>query len=136
MDEPGTCRPLVTVGGHGLARVDVGAWAALALGVDGGPGSAYLCRPLAQRPAAFELAPGKTTTVRLRLALTVPDQDLSLVRVGVRATDAASDRPLPRAGEDVVRSAVASLVEPLRSLGGEASAAAVQVEVRCTVASL
>jgi len=124
------------MGSRGLPRVDVGAWAALAFGVDGGSGSPYLCRPLAQRPAAFELAPGKTMTVRVRVALTVPDQDLTLVDAGVRAIDAASGRPLPSAAQGVVRSAVASLVEPLRSLGGEASAAAVQVEVRCTIASL
>ena len=49
-----TCRPVVTAGGRAGSRVDVGAWAALALGIHGGPGSAALCRPLAQRPDVFE----------------------------------------------------------------------------------
>jgi hypothetical protein len=132
------CQPVVTEGAGGgrRSRVDVGAWAALVLGVDGGRGSEELCRPIAQRPAAFGLGPGQSLTVRLRLSLRVPDQDLAAVHADVHAVADPSTRPLPPAAENLVRAAVTSVVEPLRSLGGEASAAAVDMEVRCSVASL
>ena len=44
------CRPIVSLGPGGRRLVDIGAWAALVLGVDGGPGTDDLCRPLRQRP--------------------------------------------------------------------------------------
>jgi hypothetical protein len=166
------CRPIVTGGAAGRGgegpRVDVGAWAALAWGIDGGIASEELCRPLAQRPAAFGVAPGQRLTLHIALRLEIPDQDLTRARASVRVSgsgvetrepgadadagsDAGSDagagsgasaatatvnRILPPGAEVVVESAVAGLVEPLRSLGGHASSAAVEVEVRCDVASL
>jgi hypothetical protein len=62
-----------------VRTVDVGAWAALVLGPDGGPGSAELCLPLAQRPDAFGLSKGESTPVRLLISLTIPDQDMTRV---------------------------------------------------------
>ena len=50
------CRPVVTTGGRESGRVDVGAWAALALGVDGGPGrprSASRSRSVRRGPASL-----------------------------------------------------------------------------------
>jgi hypothetical protein len=52
------CRPIVTTGGRlNGGRVDVGAWAALALGIDGGLGARVLCQPLAQRVSLFPPMP-------------------------------------------------------------------------------
>jgi hypothetical protein len=52
------CRPIVTTGGRLTGgRVDVGAWAALALGIDGGLGSRVLCQPIAQRVGLFPQMP-------------------------------------------------------------------------------
>jgi hypothetical protein len=145
----------------------VGAWAALALGVDGGSGSPWLCRPLAQRPSLFagdlrgdlrdvriatngldaghgdgdpstsagasaDDEKSASLTVRISVSATFPDEDLSRLHVDVRALDAAGHSLAP-AAEGVVTGAVGTLFELLRGLGGEASAAAVGLEVTCAV---
>jgi hypothetical protein len=137
------CRAVVRKegGGGGDTRgtvVDLGAWTTLALGPDGGPGSPELCRPLQSGPLAFELSRGERLEVRLAISLVVPDQDVSRVFASVHAQawQAAQPRPLPPAAEGVVTRALTTLIEPLRGLGGESSTAAVQVQVRCAVASL
>jgi hypothetical protein len=131
----GECRPVVTAGPHGHPVVDVAAWATLVLGPSGGPGSSELCRPLQARPGAFGLVPGETVVLSLAVHLAAPDQDVSRVYATVSPRVPAG-RALGQAGLDAARSAVTSLVEPLRGLGGEASSAAVEAEVRCTIASL
>jgi hypothetical protein len=113
-------------------RVDVGAWTALALGIDGGSGSAELCRPLAQRPGVFGLPPGETATLRIRVALAVPDEDLSRLHAKIESHDAEGHPSAPTV-EALVSDAVGTMLEPLRALGGEASTAALHLEVRCTV---
>jgi hypothetical protein len=146
----GACRPVVLRGarsGTG-AVVDLGAWAALVLGADGGPGSSDLCRPLQLHPFEVGLAPGESAELRLRIALRVPDQDVSAVHGHVDVTLAAHPlaRP-PLAGEGprqtnlgsasaLAERALAALIEPLRGLGGDSTASALEVEVRCVVASL
>jgi hypothetical protein len=172
--EGSACRPVVTAGGRAGSRVDVGAWAALALGIHGGPGSAALCRPLAQRPDVFERSPAAgpsgddaepaasspasggadggparltpatattpttpttaatPTTVRISVAIVLPDQDVSRLHAEVRATD-PSGRPLSPAAEALVSSAAGTALEALRGLGGEASAASVELEVACAI---
>jgi hypothetical protein len=152
------CQTIVTMGPRG-AVVDVGTWANRVLGPDGGNGSAELCRPLQSAPGAFELSTGDHVTVRLAIALSVPDQDLSRAYAEVEASNAGfapsapppddgasqptqspadpaaarSDKPLPEAALARARQAVASLVEPLRALGGESSTAALAVRVDCLV---
>jgi len=113
-------------------RVDLGAWAALTVGIDGGPAGPGLCLPLDQRPAAFGLERGDRMTLNIRMALIVPDQDVSRVHATV-AVDAAG-RPVPLQGEALVAGAVDTLVEVLRSLGGVSSVQALEVEVRCGLA--
>jgi hypothetical protein len=210
--EGSTCRPVVTAGGRAGSRVDVGAWAALALGIHGGPGSAALCQPLAQRPDVFERSPAAgqpddvtepaasrptdggadggpapltparltparltpatpptpvattsatatpttpttpvattsatatpttpatatattPTTVRISVAILLPDQDISRLHAEVRGAD-ASGRPLSPAAEALVSSAAGTALEALRGLGGEASAASVELEVHCAI---
>jgi hypothetical protein len=142
--ESSACKPIVTLGGHGGSRVDVGAWAALALGVHGGPGSPALCQPLAQRPSVF--GPGSAAEavgdvadsgaapqiVRVAVTIILPDQDVSRLHAEVRARG-AGDRPLSAAAEALVSRAVDTALEALRGLGGEASAASVELEVSCVV---
>jgi hypothetical protein len=129
------CLPIVTPTARG-PRVDVGAWVAFAVGPDGGPGTEALCRPLAQRPAAFGATSDHDVEVSLRLGLSIPDQDMTRAQVVVTAHDAGTGAALAPAAEAVVRASVETLVDALRGLGGEASASAVQVVVRCTVRSL
>ncbi|HEY8041403.1 MAG TPA: hypothetical protein VIF15_16470 [Polyangiaceae bacterium] len=124
------CRPIV-VGGDSSV-VDLGSWALLALGADGALGSGELCRPLAQRPGAFGVARGESLPVRIRIGLVAPDQDVTRVEARVRAR-AESGRALPASAEALVERAVATLLEPLRGLGGQTSASSVEVEVRCLV---
>jgi len=64
--------------------------------------------------------------------MTLPDQDVSALSAQVAATD-ASGLPLPAAAETLALDAVGTMLELLRSLGGESSAAAVEVHVRCEI---
>jgi len=145
------CRPVVSAGPRGERTVDMGAWAVLVLGVDGGLGTAELCRPLAQRPDAFGFPKPGGSALRLRITLTAPDEDLSRVRARVVAladarknrrdggatapsgssADDAAAGPLPASAQAAAEEAVGTLLEALRGLGGEASATEVKVEVRC-----
>jgi hypothetical protein len=125
------CRTIVTAG-RGPVHVDMGTWAALAIGVDGGLGGGLLCRPLLQRPGAFGLEPGASATLNIRIGLVAPDQDVSRVSATVAAD--TGGRPLPPAGLAVVGSAVAPMVEAFRSLGGVSNAEAIAVDVRCGLA--
>ena len=150
LPEGDACRTVVTTGGRAGRRVDLGAWAALALGVDGGPGAAPLCQPLAGRPSVFGAAAhaglsaqadaqpdgGEARAdsgVRVALAILAPDEDVSRVHAEVRALDAAG-RDLDPAAQALVSDTVSSILELLRGLGGEASSAAVELEVSCAVA--
>ena len=127
------CVPVVSAGGRTTGeRVDVGAWAAIALGVDGAEGSHDLCRPIAQRPLAFGVAPHASLVVHVRVQISIPDEDVSRVRAAATARGEGGTR-LPASGEAVVSDAVGSAVEMLRGLGGEASTGVVAAEVRCVV---
>lgn len=132
----GACRPVVLRGGRAGAGpvIDLGAWAALVLGTDGGPGTPDLCRPLQRHPFEVGLTPGESVELRLVLALRVPDQDVSAVHADVSLK--SPSRPLPPAASALAEKALRALVEPLRGLGGQASTSALEVEVRCLVASL
>jgi len=149
----GGCRPLLVHRHAGAPVVDVGAWAAIVLGVDGGPGSPDLCRPLQRHPAALGVQRGESLTVELRITITVPDEDITRVLVLVDAvaparqgTDAEADaqvrahpdagRPLPPGAAAVAEAAVGSLVETLRGLGGQALATRTSGTFRCTITSL
>jgi hypothetical protein len=129
----GACHPVVLRGEGGARLVDLAAWATLVLGVDGGPGSADLCRPLQARPLAWELGPTDRLPLRLRIALSAPGNDVTRVTADVRATSPGAGHALPPGGAALAERAVASLLEPLRGLGGETTATRVEVEVRCDV---
>jgi hypothetical protein len=134
--------------------VDVGAWASIVLGIDGGPGSPDLCRPLQVHPAAFGVDQGGSLVVEVRVALTVPDEDITRVLadvevrgipevreipgadVEVRAAGTTEVRSLPLSASPVAEAAVASLVEPLRGLGGDSLATRTAGTFRCTITSL
>jgi len=129
----GACRPIVLEGEAGSRLVDLAAWATLALGVDGGPGSADLCRPLQAHPLAWELAPGDGLPVHVRVVLSAPGNDVSRVSADVRTTNPGGGHAPPPGAVTLAEHTVASLVEPLRGLGGETTATRVEVEVRCDV---
>jgi len=133
------CRPIVSRSARaGRTTVDVGAWVAIVLGPDGGSGSADLCRPLLQRIATFDDS-ADPLPIRIRISLDVPDQDLAGVHGETVAWREGADAGAAGDGETAlsaplqaaVRDSVGTLLEPLRSLGGEASAAHVKAEVRC-----
>jgi hypothetical protein len=150
LNEGTTCRAVVTAGGRSGRRVDVGAWAALAIGIDGGRGSSWLCQPLAQHPGLFADADDRgdvraadagasartaAPAVVISVSATFPDEDLSRLHVEVDARSARSGgAPLAPPAVGVISNAVGTLFELLRGLGGEASAAAVGLEVSCTLA--
>ena len=126
-----TCRPVVLRGDGGSRLVDLGGWAALVLGADGGPGSADLCRPLQARPAALELGAADRLHLRLRIAISAPGNDVTRVSAAVHVTSPGAPHPPPAAAATLAETAVATLLEPLRGLGGETTATRVDVELRC-----
>jgi hypothetical protein len=128
LPDDGACRPV-------LARriLDIGAWVSLALGVNGGFGSPELCRPLEQDPRIFGARPGSPVPLEIAIALSVPNQDVTRVRADVRTR--GGNEPLAPVAEHSVRAAVDTLIELLRALGGETSAASVDIRVRCLVAT-
>jgi hypothetical protein len=129
----GSCRPVVLRGEGGSRLVDLGAWAAIVLGLDGGPGSADLCRPLQARPLALELGPTDRLALRLRIALSAPGNDMTRISAAVHVTSPGAAHPLPPGAATLTERAVAGLLEPLRGLGGETTATRVDLEVRCEV---
>jgi hypothetical protein len=118
-----------------VPRVDIGAWAAIVLGPDGGEGTSDLCRPLLIRPDVFGLTQGSSSALRLRIALAAPDQDLTraFARVGGEVRTETASHALSAEAQALALASVSTLVEALRGLGGEASAAIVEVRVSCTV---
>jgi hypothetical protein len=134
----GGCRPIVSRGARSATVVDVGAWAALVLGFDGGRGSSDLCRRLQAHPSALDLSPGESSTVAIRVVLSFPGQDISAAysTTTIRANGADGAGGLPPAAADLAARATGALVELLRGLGGQASSSRVEVEVRCTIFSL
>jgi len=131
LPDEGGCRPVIASdGAGGPARVDVGAWTALAVGVDGGPGRPELCAPLTQQPASFGLEPRESATLNIRIALSIPDEDVSRVHASSVDADLAG-APLAPRGQALLARAVDTLVEALRSLGGVSSAGVAEVRVRC-----
>jgi hypothetical protein len=130
------CRPLATIGRrNGSPRIDLGAWVSAVLGVDGGPATPDVCRPLWLHAEAFAPAVGGPAIARIRVTLSVPDQDVSRVHVDA-AGEVQSEggaRPFTAEAQAVVADSLATLVEPLRGLGGDASTAAVELALECPV---
>jgi hypothetical protein len=79
--------------------------------------------------------------LRLLISIDIPDQDIARVHARVQADlPVAGSSPGGRGGnsapaevQNSAQSAVETLLEGLRGLGGEASAASVKVEVRCLI---
>lgn len=123
---------------RGCARVaaggvtDVGAWARVAIGPDGGVGSSFVCGPLLGPEV---LASGTDRTLRMMFGvdLVLPDNDPTMAYARVSGESLDTGEPLP--AEIVARAAAAigRLLEALRAAGQTASAAAVSTRVRCTV---
>jgi hypothetical protein len=135
----GACRLVVTAGGHlDDRRVDVGAWMAVVLGVDGGRGSREVCQPLQQRAMALGLERGEALEVGVAVSLVVPDQDVPRLHADVRielhpAGGPGGVRPPPAGVQELVSDDVSTLLEALRGLGGESSAAAIDLHVSCVI---
>jgi len=97
--------------------VDVGAWARLALGVDGAEGQNGFCAPVRATGAQG----------RFQIELTFPNNDVT------QASARLNQRPgtLPNTSDAAERS-LEQLVEALHYFGGTATAASVSLEVACT----
>ena len=113
--------------------LDLGAWVRARLGSDGGAGTPWLCRPLTQSPWSFDVDTGGERTLRLEIALQVPDNDLTQLSATADVFDATAAIRLPPASTRAVELALDSLLLPLRATGGTASAAAATASVRCTI---
>ena len=97
------------------AVVDVGTWARIALGPDGGEGSNAFCAPIRDTQPES----------RFRIGLAFPDNDISQLSARIEAAS-------PSSANDVGERSLAQLAKILRYLGGVSSAASVTLEVVCT----
>jgi hypothetical protein len=100
----------------GATVVDVGAWARLALGVDGAEGTDAFCAPVRATQARG----------RFQLELAFPDNDVT--RASARLTPLPGT-PLP--ASDAAEQSLQLLIQALRYYGGASSAASVSLEVGC-----
>ena len=113
------CVRIVRAGGTDHA-VDVGAWARLALGIDGGEGTRSFCAPV--RAALGE----GTAPVAFALRLSFPDNDVTQVSGRVVSQPAAT------VVLDSAARSLDQLLETLRHLGGMATAGAVSLDISCS----
>jgi hypothetical protein len=114
--------------------IDVGTWARLELGPDGGEGAADLCAPLAQRPWGFASDNGiPMPALRIDIQLIFDDNDVTRVHARITAVDASSNRALPARASAIVERTIQPLFDALRAAGGSSSAAGVTLSVRCAI---
>ena len=126
------CTPVLARGGEGEI-LDVGTWTRIVFGADGGAASPYLCAAIARRPGVFGLPPRGTTTLRIAIDMTFPDNDLSQARARAIATDAAGAPLMGTAAVALLDAAIGALVTPLRRVRGVANASSATTSVRCVV---
>ena len=123
----GRCVRLVRDG-----AVDVAAWTRAVLGANGGLATPELCGRISQDPSALGLPSGGEAATILTAALVFPNNDVTQVHARTSAQDEGG-RALPATSRALVDEAIAARVDALRALGGVASAASVEVRVRCVV---
>ncbi len=116
-DEAGSSCTRVVHTSQGTFVVDVGAWARLVVGTDGGEGTAAFCAPVRATGAAGHF----------QLELSFQNNDVT------QASGKLTPLPgtLPNAADGAERS-LEQLIEVLRFYGGSASAAAVSLDVSCS----
>ena len=113
------CVRIVRAGGADHV-VDVGAWARLVLGIDGGQGTRSFCAPVRAALGAG------TAPVAFALRLAFPDNDVTQVSGRVVGQQA------PTVVLDAAARSLDQLLETLRHLGGMATAGAVSLNVSCS----
>ena len=118
---------------EGSHVVDVGTWARLALGADGGPGTNALCAALRDDARAFVSVNGSSASVAIGVELRFPGNDVTEVQATLTVTEARTGATFAGPPSTLVERAVNDEVEALRSIGGVARAAAVSAKVRCDV---
>jgi len=114
-DASGTCLRFVEA-----ERIDVVRWLHAAVGADGGAAAPPLCAAL--RRSVGALAVAGIADVRVEVALSFPDNDVSRVTARVRGSGARTVE---------LEQVVAPMVEALRSAGGTASQTAISTAVAC-----
>ncbi len=129
----GACRPIVLEGEAGSRLVDLAAWATVGARGRRRPRLGRPVPPPAGPPSPGSSPPAAASPVHVRVVLSAPGNDVTRVSADVRATTPGPGHAPPPGAITLAEQAVASLVEPLRGLGGETTATRVEVEVRCDV---
>lgn len=112
--------------GEGRVVVEVAQWARAVLGPDGGRAAQTFCAPLVFETAgAGAVMAGR---IGVTIALEFPNNDVSLVSASYQSHADTDSRSVESAS---IRAALESAVEPLRAIGGTASAANVTLTVYC-----
>jgi hypothetical protein len=134
-DERGSLCVAVRVRGDDGRRstVDVGAWLRLAVGSDGGDGARAFCQPLALHAAEVGLKPGDPLDATVAVELRVPDDDVHAAYATVDGVSNETGERLSETARARLDASTRPLVAALRALGGEATATAATVHVRCSV---
>jgi len=105
--------------------LDVGTWARLAIGTDGGEGTNAFCAPV--RAAMLGSSAFGVDPAHFQVRLVVPDNDVT------QASSRLVARPgTPTVAADAAERSLEELVEMLRFHGGTALAASVSLDVSCS----
>jgi hypothetical protein len=118
----GTCAAFLDREGY----VNLGVWANSAIGLDGGTGSAELCRGLLPGMLSSTF-PGMRATIWLNVAINAVEQDTSRAEVSVKSSLA----PL----QSSAQASASAIVSSLRDTGRPSNAARVERRVSCTLPS-
>jgi hypothetical protein len=126
--ESGACESIAAASpSHAAHVVDVARWLRAVVGADGGEGRRDLCAPLALRSG------GAARKLTIAIALRFPANQVADAHAAVAAFDAETHVAAQPETVASVRAIVAPLVDALRALGGESSAAALDVAVTCSL---
>jgi len=117
--QSGTCVPFLDAQGN----VNLGLWANGAIGLDGGAGSAELCRGLLPGMLASTF-PGARATIWLNVAIDAIEQDTSRAEVRVKSSLGLV--------QSSAQASADSIVSSLRDTGRPSNAARVERRVSCT----
>jgi hypothetical protein len=117
------CVPVTAPDARG-GTVDLARWVAVAIGVDGGPGSALLCGALGQNPHLAGVL-DRAVPVDLTFTVDVPGNDATNADVRVHAT--------PREMAALATPISGVLASALRGLGSTTSATRARTTVRCVI---
>jgi len=113
--------------------VNVQQWAAANYGPNGGAGAPAFCGMFAKKPLSFGVAEGSSAMVRVSIAMSFPDLEVTKGALQATAVFEPSGGAVPAKGAAEVDRAAQTVFTTLLLGGGRASSASAGTVVRCAV---